>query len=101
MTNELTNEIKSARAICLLLDEHGKMVGQSTKWIIGQNKKLLEPNDKAKFDFVITTPQPMISSNLTIKVIFSRVILAGGRAADVRQTVEVLPAKTDDKSESH
>lgn len=98
MTNELTNEVKSARAICLLLDEQGKMMGQSTKWVIGQNKKALEPNTEAKFSFVITSPQPLVSSNLTAKVIFSRLILEGGKVADVPRTVEVVPANDEDKS---
>ncbi|HEV2327216.1 MAG TPA: hypothetical protein VGY56_00325 [Verrucomicrobiae bacterium] len=98
--NELTNEVKSARAICILVDEQGKMVGQSTKWVIGQNKTHLEPKGESKFDFVITTPQPLISSNLTAKVMFSRVILDGGKMADVRQDVEVMPADANDKSKS-
>jgi hypothetical protein len=94
MTNDLTNEVKSARAICILMDDQGKMVGQSTKWVIGQNKKSLEPNGKAIFDFVITSPQLLVASNLTTKVIFSRLNLDGGKAADVRQDVEVIPANT-------
>jgi hypothetical protein len=67
MTNELTNEVKSARAICLLMDEQGKMVGQSSKWVIGQNKAFLEPKGEAKFNFVITSPQPLMASNLSAK----------------------------------
>jgi hypothetical protein len=97
--NELTNEVKSARAICLLMDEQGKMIGQSTKWVIGQNKKVLEPKGKAEFNFIITCSQPLISSNLTAKVIFSRLILDDGKAADVRQKVNVIPANADSKSQ--
>jgi hypothetical protein len=93
MKNELTNEIQSARAICLLLDEQGKMVGQSTKWVIGQNKKNLKPSGEAKFNFVITSPQPLVSSNLTAKVIFSRVVLDGGKFANPQQLVTIAPAK--------
>jgi hypothetical protein len=92
MKNRLTNEVKSARAVCLLLDEQGKMVGQSTKWVIGQNKTVLEPKAEAKFNFVITTPRLLISSNLTAKVIFSRLILDGGKPVDPRQEVEIIPA---------
>ena len=92
MKNGLTNEVKSARAICLLLDEQGKIVGQSSKWVIGQNKKVIEPNAEAKFNFVITTPQPLASSNLTAKVIFSRIVLDGGKLANVQQDVTVIPA---------
>lgn len=97
MKNELTNEVKSARAICLLLDEQGKMVGQSTKWVIGQNKESLDPKGEAKFNFVITSLQTLVTSNLTAKVIFSRLILEGGKVADVRQNVKVVPANTDEK----
>lgn len=92
MTNELTNQIESARAVCLLLDQQGKMVGQSTKWVIGQHNTHIIPGGRAKFDFVITTPRTLLASNLTAKVVFSRVILDGGKIADVRRTVEVMPA---------
>jgi hypothetical protein len=90
--NGLTNEVQSARAICLLLDHQGKMVGQSTKWVIGQNKTGLDAKGEDKFNFVITSPQPLVTSNLTAKVIFSRVILAGGKLANVQQDVTVAPA---------
>lgn len=98
LKNNLTNGVQSARAICLLLDEQGKMVGQSTKWVIGQNKKVLEANGEAKFNFVITSPQPLVSSNLTAKVMFSKVNLDNGKMADVRQVVQVMPASSDNKS---
>jgi hypothetical protein len=90
--NELTNEVRSARATCVLLDAQGKMVGQSTKWVIGQNKKILEPNGEAKFNFVLTSPHPLVSSNLTTKVIFSRVVLDNGKLANPQQVVTIAPA---------
>ena len=94
MQNELTNEVKSARAICLLLDDQGKMVGQSTKWVIGQKKTALEPKGEAEFNFVITTsPQPLVSSNLIAKVIFSRLILDSGKLANPQEFVTIAPAK--------
>jgi hypothetical protein len=95
--NELTNEVQSARAICLLFDEHGKMVGQSTKWVLGQNKAKLAAKAEANFNFVITAPQPLISSNLTAKVIFSRLILEGSKPVDPRHEVEIIPAAGDDR----
>ena len=33
MTNNLAEPVRSARAICFLLDEQGKMIGQSSKWV--------------------------------------------------------------------
>ncbi|HEV2330108.1 MAG TPA: hypothetical protein VGY56_15105 [Verrucomicrobiae bacterium] len=98
LKNGLTNQVESARAICILLDEQSKMVGQSTKWVIGQNKKVLEPNAEAKFNFVITSLQPLVSSNLTAKVMFSRVNLDNGKVVDIRQVVQVMPASSDNKS---
>jgi hypothetical protein len=93
MTNELTNQVKSARAICILTDGQGKMVGQSTKWVIGQNKTHLDPKGEAKFNFVITSPQPLVTSNLTAKIIFSRVILDNGKLANPQQLIMIAPAK--------
>ena len=94
--NNLTNKVESARAVCFLLDDQGKMVGQSTKWIIGDTKDrpALEPKSETTFNFVITSPDPLgfTTTNLTAKVSFSRVILEGGKLADVNKEVQIQPA---------
>jgi hypothetical protein len=94
MTNNLAEPVESARAVCFLLDGQGKIVGQSTKWVIGGIKDRLALQQKAgtTFNFVITSPQPFTTTNLTAKVNFSRVILAGGKLLDVRQEVIVTQA---------
>jgi len=89
MKNDLGAAVKSARAVCFLLDDQGKMVGQSTKWVIGQNHTSLEPKAEATFNFVVTSPQPFTTTNLTAKVSFSRVILDGDKLADVTKAVSV------------
>jgi hypothetical protein len=94
MKNGLTNNVGAARAICFLLDAQGKMVGQSSKWVIGQNKIGLESKAETKFNFVITSPRPLATSNLTAKVIFSRLILDSGPVTDLRNEVIV---KTQDR----
>ena len=45
MKNSLTAKVESARAVCFLLDDQGKVIGQSTKWVIGgtKNRPALEP----------------------------------------------------------
>src|SRR2546421_7173224 len=35
MKNTFNEKVESARAVVFLLDAQGKMVGQSTKWVIG------------------------------------------------------------------
>lgn len=89
MTNNLAEPVESARAVCFLLDDQGRMVGQSTKWIIGQNHASLEPKAETTFNFVITNPQPWTTTNLAAKISFSRIVLDGGKLADVRKDVSV------------
>ena len=91
LTNNLTEKIESARAICFLLDDQGKMVGQSSQWVIGgkTNRPALEPKTGTTYNFVITSPQPFTTTNLTAKVSFSRVVLDGNKLADVKQDVSI------------
>jgi hypothetical protein len=89
MKNGLGDTVKSARAVCFLLDDQGKMVGQSTKWVIGQNHTSLESKAEATFNFVVTSPQPFTTTNLTAKISFSRVVLDGDKLADVTKAVSV------------
>jgi hypothetical protein len=89
MKNNLTNKVESARAVCFLLDEQGKMVGQATKWVIGQNKTVLEPRGETTFNFVIANSSPFASTNLTAKVSFSHLVLEGGKLANPSKDVTV------------
>jgi hypothetical protein len=95
MKNGLADKIESARAVCFLLDDQGKMIGQSAKWVIGgtKDRPALEPKSETTFNFVITSPQPFATSNLTAKVSFSRVVLAGGILADPGKQVTLTNSK--------
>jgi hypothetical protein len=89
--NNLADKIESARAVCFLLDDHGTMIGQSTQWVIGgvKDRPALEPKAETTFNFVITNPQPFTTTNLTAKVNFSRLVMEGGKPADVNKLVRV------------
>ena len=91
MKNNLTETVESARAVVFLLDDQGKMVGQSTKWVIGDSKDRppLKPKSEVKFNFVVSSLQPFAATNLTAKISFSRVVLERGKLADVRRDVSV------------
>jgi hypothetical protein len=95
MKNGLNEKIESARAICFLLDDQGKMVGESTKWVIGgtKNRPALAPKKETSFNFVITGSQPFTTTNLTAKVSFSRVVLEGEKLADVSKDVQIQTVK--------
>jgi hypothetical protein len=95
MKNGLSEKVESARAICFLLDEQGKMVGESSKWVIGGTKSrpALEPKNETTFNFVITSNQPFATTNLTAKVSFSRVVLEGEKLADPKTAVQITNTK--------
>ena len=67
------------------------MVGQATRWVIGgsQDKPGLAPGVTNAFHFVIASDKPFTTTNLTPKVSFSRVVLEGGRLADVAKDVHI------------
>lgn len=91
MTNGLPEAVASARALCFLMDDQGKMVGASTRWVIGgtKNRSALEPQKGTTFNFVISSSQPFAATNLTVKVSFSRVVLDGEKLADPKTAVQI------------
>ena len=111
MKNSFAEKIESARAVCFLLDDQGKMVGQGAKWVIGgkaesgkragPNSPLLAPPAALSglapgatnaFNFVIALDKPSTNTNLTAKVQLSRVVLEGGKLANVPRQVTITPA---------
>jgi len=93
MKNGFAEKIESARAVCFVLDEKGKMVGQATRWVIGgSNTNGLAAGATNAFHFVIAASKPLTTTNLTARVQFSRVILEGGKLVDVQKEVQVKAA---------
>ncbi len=93
MKNGFTEKIESARAVCFLADEQGKVVGRSSQWVIGgtKDRPALEPGATNAFNFVIATDRAT-TTNLAARVTFSRVVLEGGKLADATKQVSVTPA---------
>jgi hypothetical protein len=91
MTNNLAVSVESARAVCFLLDDHGTMVGQSAKWVIGGTKDRAPLPVKAgtTFNFVVTSPRALGATNLTAQISFSRVALMGQPSPDPKAVVTV------------
>jgi hypothetical protein len=90
LRNTFAEKIESARTVCFLTDEHGKVVGQATQWVIGgtRERPALEPGATNSFHFVIATER-ITSTNLQARVNFSRVVLEGGKLADVNGAVKI------------
>jgi hypothetical protein len=94
LKNNLSEPIQSARAVCFLSDEQGKVLGRSGQWVIGgmKGRPSLAPGTTNVFYFVITADKSFASTNLTADVQFSRVVLEGNRLADVTKQVSVTRA---------
>jgi hypothetical protein len=88
--NDLTNAVESARASVFLLSGE-TVVGQETRWVIGgtKDKPSLAPGATNSFFFVITSDKPFPGTKLTTKVNFNRVVLEGGKLADLTKDVKV------------
>lgn len=88
LKNTFSEKIESARAQVFLLDEQGKVVNQAIRWVIGGTKEQpgLPPGEKTTFHFAIPTSKPFATS----KIIFSRIVLDGGKAADPLKSVEFV-----------
>ena len=90
ISNEFPVSIESARAVCFLLDDRGKVIGQSSQWVIGGTKErpFLKSQSTNTYNFVLplkTAP----STNFGVNVMFTRIVLEGGKLADINKTVVV------------
>lgn len=91
LKNHLGERIDSARALCFLLNDQGKMVGESTKWVIGGTPGTLglEAGMTNNFNFVITSAEPFTTTNLTAKISFSQLVCENGKPANVKTGVQI------------
>ena len=95
LKNTYHENIESARASAFLVDQDGKLVGQATRWVIGGGKGMpaLVPGGTNTFSFVVGISDSVNREGLTAKLMFSRVVLEGGKLADVRQGVRIRAEK--------
>jgi len=92
MSSSFTKKVDSARAVAFVLDEKGKMLGQSAQWVIGGSKDnpALETNKPTPYFFVVPLNRSPASTNgISAKVSFIRVLLEGGLQVDASKEVTV------------
>ena len=77
LTNRYPEKIESARVTLFLIDGAGKVVGQSTRWVIGgsPDKPGLESSAGTLFYFVVDSDKPF----KTNRVFLNRVVLSNGK----------------------
>lgn len=89
--NDFSTNVVSARAACFLTDEKGKMTAQGTRWVVGggEGKPGLAVGATNAFYFVVASDKPFASTNMTARISFTRVVLAGGVLADPSKQVSI------------
>jgi hypothetical protein len=93
MRNGFAEKVESAKAVCFLSDDQGKVIGHATQWVNGGTRERppLEPGATNVFNFVIAADRAT-TTNLSARVTFSRIVLEGGKLADATKQVMVTPA---------
>ena len=92
LKNEFAEAVQSARAVAFLLDEHGKVLGQDTRWIIGgtPGRAGLPAGATNAFHFIIAGQKPFSTTNVTARVSVTRVVLDGGTVVDPAQAARIV-----------
>ena len=83
----LWNNIQSVRAAVFLLNDQGKVVGQSTSWIIGGSKDK-PSNAKTTYNFVVPTDKPFTKAKLMVE----RIVLENGKLGNALKDVQITDA---------
>jgi len=88
LRNTFSQNVESARATVFLLNDEGKVVGQSTQWVIGGSKDrpALAANASTTFNFVLNQKKPFTKARL----VFTKLVLDGGKSVNPRDNVEML-----------
>jgi hypothetical protein len=87
MQNTYTNMVESARAAVFLLDETGKVVGQTAQWVIGGNKDkpALAPDASTVYYVTVPADRPYKKA----KVLVTRIVLEGGKVVEAGKGFEL------------
>jgi hypothetical protein len=83
----LKEKIEAARAQMFLVDDQNKTSSPGARWIIGGDKDgpPLAPGATTTYNLVVTTDKDLKVNN----VVFSKIILEGGKLADVKKDVVI------------
>jgi hypothetical protein len=62
-----------------------------------KDRPALEPKTGTNFNFVITGPQPFTTTNVSARISFNRMTLAGGKSPEPAKTVIIENSKQPEK----
>jgi hypothetical protein len=80
LQNTFSQKMDLVRAAVFLTDDHGKVVGQATRQIIGgsPHNPPLAPSGRAVYYFLVPSPKPFTKTH----VLISRIVLEDGKIVD-------------------
>lgn len=87
MKNTFGEPITSARATVFLIGDEGKVVGQTTKWVIGAapGGPALRQSASTTYHVVFSNSKPFSST----KIIFNKIVLQSGQLGNPSQDVVI------------
>ena len=90
IVNQGSVPVESVKAALFLRAPDGRVLAHGSRWVIGGGDQpeasTLRPGATNRFHFVVHSPQPLATTNLSARVILTRVVLEGGRLAPPGQT---------------
>ena len=90
IVNQGSVPVESVKAALFLRAPDGQVLAHGSRWVIGGGDQpeasTLRPGATNRFHFVVQAPQPLATTNLSARVILTRVVLEGGRLAPPGQT---------------
>jgi hypothetical protein len=90
MQNRFGQKISSVKATVFLMNDHGGILGHSTKWLITNHDKIaLAPGCTNSFNFVVPLQKSRTNSNLFVKVTINRAVFESGEPVDVIREVNM------------
>jgi hypothetical protein len=96
LKNTFPTRIETALAGAVLMDEQGKIAGQSSRLVIGGSRRSVPgqkpglPAGATNVFYWVIPADKSTSTNLTAKVSFTRLVLEGGRVAEPRTDVRIV-----------
>ena len=96
LVNHLAEPVSSAKAACFISDESGQVLARSARWVFGgstTNTASIPVSGTNIFNFVVNSTKPWTTTNLSAKLVFSRIVLKSGALADPLKDLQVSSKK--------
>ena len=93
LQNKSKEDVEAARAVAFLINSEGKIIGQSTRWVIGGDVTTILHADTTNFFSFVIPVEEKAGTNFSTRITFTRLVFAGGRVANPGKETIVFRAQ--------